>query len=98
MYHTYTDSELERAAYIDPTNIAAVREMSARFFDVAYNSEGLEARVEELENELDEEVEDRQKLDARADELEAERDQLKDKLDEAQREIETLKSHGLDLV
>lgn len=53
MYHNFTNSELERAAYIDPSNVAAVRAMAARFFEKSDENERLEERVEELEQEVE---------------------------------------------
>ncbi|MDE4917751.1 cell division protein FtsB [Cupriavidus metallidurans] len=53
MYRTYSNSELERAAYIDPANVAAVKAMAARFFEVSDENDQLQERVEELEQEVE---------------------------------------------
>ncbi|WP_156509271.1 hypothetical protein [Ralstonia mannitolilytica] len=53
MYRTYTADELERACWVDPANVAAVREMSARYLDMREENTALQERVDELEQEIE---------------------------------------------
>lgn len=53
MYRTYTADKLERACWVDPANVTAVREMAARYLNVQEENAALQYRVDELEQEIE---------------------------------------------